>query len=134
MYLKFSRFELIFVFTFLVSLGAISIASSKQESPHGGIIKEADGYFIEVKNAAKNFNVYLLNNKMEPIGTKNITGKAQFFFPDSTDLEMNLKPMNDKAFNCVPPPGYYASKITFNIMGKTVSARFPSQNTVVLKE
>lgn len=105
-----------------------------QESPSRGSIKEADGYYIEVKSAGNNLNVYLLNNKKEPLGTKNITGKVLFFFPDSTEIDINLKSFNENVFTCVAPPGYYACKITFNVFGKSVSANFPTQSPVVMKQ
>jgi hypothetical protein len=59
---------------------------------------------------------------------------VQFFFPDSTDIEINLKSFNENAFTCVAPPGYYACKVTFNILGKPVSANFPTQSPVVMKQ
>lgn len=135
MYLKFNRFDSILLLFILISLGTFSIASSsKQEDPKRGMIKEADGYYIEIKNTNRNFNAYLLNSEKEPMSTKNIYAKAQFFFPDSTDLEIDLKPFNKVAFTCIPPPGYYGCKITFNIMGKSVSAKFPSQTPIVLMD
>ena len=135
MYLKFNRFDSILILVLLVSLGTFSIASSsKQEDTKRGMIKEADGYYIEMKSTNKSFNAYLLNTQKVPVRTNNITAKAQFFFPDSTDLEIDLKPFNEVAFTCVPPPGYYGCKITFNVMGKSVSANFPSQTTIVLKD
>jgi hypothetical protein len=134
MSLKFNRLGLVFVLTFLTMMGGMSLALSKQENPHGGSIKEADGYYIEVKSAGKNLNIYLLNNKKEPIGTKNITGKVLFFFRDSTDIDINLKAINENAFTCFAPPGYYACKVTFNILGKSVSANFPTQSPVVMRQ
>lgn len=125
---------MIFVPAFLITLGGIAMVRSKQTNPHGGVIKAADGYFIEMKNAGKNFQVYLLNKKLEPLGTKNIIGEVRFFFPDSTDIDINLKPYGENAFMCMAPPGYYACKVSFNIMGKSISAKFQAQNMIVLKE
>ncbi len=120
--------------TFLISLGGISLALTKQESPHGGIIKDAEGYFIEMKSSGKNLSIYLLNKKYQSIGTKNVMGKAQFFLSDSTSIDIPLKRLNENAFTCVAPSGYITCKVTFNVMGKSVSAKFPAQNLVVLKD
>lgn len=133
MFLRFSRLDIVYSLTFLIALGGISMTVSKQEKPREGTIKEADGYYIEIKTAGKNFNAYLLNTKKKPLGTKNITGKAQFFFPDSTDIDITLKPYDRNAFTCVAPPGYYACKVSFNVMGRSVSAKFPTQSPVVSK-
>ncbi|HWY12635.1 MAG TPA: hypothetical protein VN026_14980 [Bacteroidia bacterium] len=124
------------VFLLFGALGLVSFMMSPQQTqgPHGGTLKKAEGYFIEMKNFEKVLSVYLLNEKLRSVDTKAITGEVKLFFPDSTDLILQLKHSYDNMFTCKLPGDYFSCKITFNVGGKPVMATFENSGQIVLKK
>jgi len=131
---KFYRPNMIFVILLFSTLGMISLVFSRPQSPHGGTLKKAGDYYIEMKNADRLFNAYLLTKKLKPINTKDIFGVVKFHLPDSTDIDIQLKPFAKDGFSCESPVGFYSCKITFNVVGTSVSAQFANPTQIVLKK
>ena len=121
---------------FLLTITALlALNSPPPQGPHGGIVKNAEGYYIEMKNNPDtSFVSYLLNKKLKTVSSKGISGEVKFFSPDSTTLNVQLKPGDKNAFTAKPPLGFYACKITFNVFGKSLSATFEKQNQTALKK
>ena len=112
-----------------------SMTMSSPEGPHGGIIKKAEDYHIEIKNSPDTlFFAYLLNKKLNPISNKGISGDARFFFPDSTVFNVRLEPIAEDAFKASTISGFYACKVNFNVFGKSVSAVFEKQQQIVRRK
>jgi hypothetical protein len=103
--------------------------------PHGGIVKEADEYNIEMKNIYPNIYTFLLNKKNKPIVNKKISCEISFVLPNNTVINSQLKPFNEDGF--VMESGglnFSSCRIFFNVLGKTVSADFESENPIVEKK
>jgi hypothetical protein len=113
-----------------VAISLISSKNSQEKGPHGGIVKKADNYFIEMTNPGKFFFAYLLDKNSKTISNKGISGDVKFFLPDSSIFDVQLKPSADDAFTGEGIPGYSSCKITFNIFGRSISAKF--ENTLLI--
>ncbi len=103
------------------------------QGPHGGIVKKADNYFIEITNPDKFFFVYLLDKNSKTISNKGISADVKFFLPDSSIFNVQLKPSADDAFTGSGVPEFYACRVTFNVFGKSVSAKFENMASVAKK-
>jgi len=100
--------------------------------PHGGTVQQVEKYQIEMKNPFPNFYAYLLDNKSKPISNKSISCNVRFFFPDNTSMDAELKQFGDDGFSLESATAkFYACRITFNVFGKNVSARFESESAIV---
>lgn len=66
----------------------------KIEPPHGGIIKEAGKYHIEIVMdpmvVKEKLNVYILKASLKPIQVKGITGKTSIHYSNGTSTEIQL--------------------------------------------
>jgi|ERR1700741_235277 len=124
----------LFVFLFFYTVGMISLILSRPQGPHGGVIKKAGDYFIEMKNSETVFNAYLLNQKLEPVNIQNVFGEVKFIFPDSTDMLIQLRQEENDVFVCDPPKGFFTCKVTFTIIGKSVSAKFVNSIQTAFKK
>lgn len=103
--------------------------------PHGGKIKKADQYHIELKSDDNFIYTYLLDSRKRTMSSKNVTCSARFFLPDSTDLVIALKPFGDNGFTGEHITGYRVCKITYVIDVETkVSAMFDSPKLVAEKQ
>lgn len=100
--------------------------------PHGGELKQAENFKIELKSSFPNFYTYLLDQKLKPVKNKGITCEIKFFFPDDTSADLILKPFQDDGFILELGKTVYNSCIvTFNVFGKSVSAKFEKENSIV---
>ena len=122
-------------FFLLTVIFLISMTGSLPQGPHDGVLKKAEGFYIEMKNNPDtSFFAYLLNKKLKTISNKGISGEVKFFFPDSTVLNAELKPAARNAFTAKPVSGFYGCKITFVVFGKSVSALFEKENQTAQKK
>src|ERR1700739_4231650 len=126
--------NILVAFMLLTVLGIFSfVASGNKQGPHGGIVKKADNYFIEMKCAENFLYTYLLNDRLKTVDATDLMCEVKFSFPDSTDIRSQLKPNNDDGFICPAPIGFFSCKITFVAIGKSVSAEFLNPIQVVNK-
>jgi len=102
--------------------------------PHGGTMKQVENYNIEMKNTYGNFYTYLLDNKQNPIGNKGISCGVKFFYADNTNVEVLLKPLGEDCFFTETTTPFQTCRITFNVFGKKVSARFENEVPMVKKK
>jgi hypothetical protein len=103
----------------------------RQEGPHGGVVKKAGTYFIEVTNSEIDFSAYLLNKKMKSITGEDIKAEAKFFLTDSTTLTLPLTRGPQEAYSCQMTANYYICKVMFNVSGQEVSAKFENPAQIV---
>jgi len=125
------------IFSFILLFVGISLISSnafQTKGPHGGMIKAADNYFIEVTNPDKLFFAYLLDKDSKAISNKGISGDIKYFLPDSSIFDVQLKPSGDDAFSGEGIRGFYYCKVTLNVFGKPVSARFENTTLIARKK
>jgi len=128
---KLLRPHFFFVILFFVMAVLVAGVASKKQGPHGGVVKRAENYFIEMKSADRKLYVYLLEKGLKTISNKGLLAEADFFFPDSTVQNVPLKPENYEAFVCETPLNYHACKITFKVAGKLVFAKFNNPLKIV---
>jgi hypothetical protein len=115
----------------LVSLGVFQTTTF---GPHGGIVKPAGSYQIEMKNPYGNLYAYLLDVESKPIRNKRITCSVRYYFPDNTTTDVDLKPYGEDGFTTETTIKFYLCKVTFNLQGKSVSAKFENENPIVQKD
>lgn len=129
------RTKIMYALFLLTILTLLSLVAPTSVGPHGGIVKKAEGFYIEMENNPDTtFFAYLLNKKLKTISNKGISGEVKFFFPDSTALNVELKPAPGNAFTAKPVPGFNSCKITFLVFGKSVSAPFEKESQTAQKK
>lgn len=118
-----------------VTAAFISIdKSSEAKGPHGGKLKRAGEFNIELKTSYPDFYAYLLDKKYGSTSNKGITCEIKFMFPDSTFQDISLKPYQEDGFKMVSTvSGYYSYRVVFNVSGKYISANFEDDNVIVHK-
>lgn len=126
----------IIFFIVLILLAAIFISTktifAKDLGPHGGRVEKAETHNIEVKTDYNHFYAFLLTTTNEPISNKNITCDIRYYLLDGSNLDMPLKPFGDDAFSIdYLAHNYNSFKITFQVDGKPVSAKFENDNVLV---
>ena len=103
--------------------------------PHGGVVKQAGMYNIELKNSYPNLYAFLLDNRQRPISNKGISCDGKLIFADSTSSIILFKPFWEDGFSMkLGSIRYYACRINFNVSGKVVSALFDNDNLIAPKK
>lgn len=128
----------IIILTLLIIAAFILISLrlfQSSDGPHDGKVKKANEYYIEMKNPDSNLYAFLLDKNLKPLSNKEITCKATLFYPDNTSSEAEMTRFGADGFFTESIVRYYFScTITFNISGKTVSARFDNETLFVSKK
>lgn len=127
------------LFSVMILAGAILVYSfSAQQAtpgPHGGRLKQAENYNIEMKMVHPNLYTYLLDQKLQSISNKGVSCGAKLFFYDNTSVDVPLKPLGEDGF--IMESGvtdFHSCRITFNLYGKTISTRFENESAIVQKK
>ena len=130
-----SKLILTLFFLFIASL-IISLAFIQYDlGPHGGTVKNAGVYNIELKNSYPIFYVFLLDRNHMPIKNYGITCDAKFIYQDTTSYKKALMPYSDDGFYSeYTSSGFNFCKINFNIRGRIVSAIFENDISIVNKK
>lgn len=114
-----------------VTLTSLNVFQTSM-GPHDGIVKKAENYNIEMKSSYGNFYAYLLDEKCKPLSNKKIFCEVRFFYPDKTSADIQLKPFGSDGFTIASTViEFYSCKITFNVLGKSVVAKFENENQIV---
>ncbi len=126
------------IIVILIILTAITLLISpatyySDYGPHGGIVKPTGDYQIEMKHTFGNLYAYLLTKKSTPINNKRISCSVRYYFPDNTTTEVDLKPYEEDGFMAETTIRFYSCKVTFNLPGKSVSAKFENEKPIVRK-
>lgn len=103
--------------------------------PHGGRLRQAEKYNIEMKVVHPNLYIYLLDQKLQPISNKGVSCEAKLFFYDNTSVDVPLKPFGEDGF--IMESGitdFHSCRITYNLYGKILSTRFENENAIVQKK
>ena len=99
--------------------------------PHGGTVKTAGIYNIEMKNSYPNLYAFLLDSRLRPMSNKGISYEVRFNFADSSTSIIPLKPFWEDGFSMkLGSLRYNTCRINFNVSGKIVSAQFENDNLV----
>ena len=124
-----------------LSLKSISMLSQNNmgtrevTAPHGGKIKAAKDYFIELIFSSEKTYVYLLDKRTKPINNAGIKGRVIFQSFDSTLTTAELIPYQTDGFiTKTSVPAYTVCTIYFEFGGKTISAVFDNSDTIADKK
>jgi hypothetical protein len=121
-----------FVVLFFLACSLVAYVASKPQGPHGGIVRKADDFFIEIKNEESLFSAWLLTKKLKTVKSTELVAETNFFFPDGTDLLVTMQnEKKDNGFTCQVPPGFIACQVKFNFEGKIITARFDNPLKIV---
>lgn len=120
-----------FIVLFFLTIALVAHVVTKEQGPHNGELKKTGGYVIEMKCIEKKFSVYLLDKKLKTLSNEEMTANVDFLFPDSTTMNMVLRPEGKEAFVCEVPSDFFSCKVNFNRQGKAISAKFGSPVKIV---
>lgn len=126
---------IIIVFLILLALFLISINFFQSPfGPHGGRVKTAGEYNIEMKNVYPNIYTFLLDKDYKPIKNKEILCEIHFILPDNTKINSQLKPFEEDGFIMeLGELNFSTCRVFFNVHGKSVSAGFENEKPIAKK-
>ena len=130
------KLKIIFIALFLLITFTLIAIRLMQPAigPHGGIVREAGQYHIEIRSEYTCLYVFLLDGKTVPIPNRGILCELRVLFPDNTDTRLLLKPYGtDGFFIRLGSQRFQTYKICFNVFGENVSTEFNTENLVVQK-
>jgi hypothetical protein len=130
-----TKFILITIVIIVIALVLIAQNFPGQSiGPHGGTVKQAESYCIEVKNPPGVFYAYLLDKKLKAVSNKGISCEVIFYAVDNSTSNVVLKPDGADAFYTENITPYESCRVTFNVFGKSVSAKFQNETLMVKKQ
>ena len=119
---------LLVITTAFISMGKFQVTTG----PHGGRLEQAEKFNIETNASYSEFYAYLLDKQYKPVSNIGVTCKIRFLFPDSTNIEVSLKPYQEDGFRIESSvSGYHSYRVIFHAFGENISAKFENQITIV---
>lgn len=132
------RAKTIIIIVFLILLALFLISQNLLQptsGPHGGKVKPAGEYHIEMKNVYPNIYTFLLDKKNKPIKNKGILCEINFILPNHTVINSQLKPFREDGFTMeLGELNFSSCRVFFNVYGKSISAGFENENPIVQKK
>jgi hypothetical protein len=119
-----------YAIAFLLLFTSITtVFGHEEKGPHGGVMKDAGNYHIELLVRDGKMTVYLLDEKANAISTSGITGTAILQFADQTSATVQLTSTKE-AFEVKNEKSsqYTVAIISFKINGKSISAKFNNKS------
>lgn len=89
--------QLILLFVLIFAIGTV-----KAQSLHGGQVKPAGDYYIEVVNCSGYLEVYVYAPGMYPLRNSSFYGQVDLFYPDSSCVTEKLFPYSNDRFTAEP--------------------------------
>ena len=95
-------------------------------APHGGVVRSASPYHMELVQHPTELLVYLLGPKMSAVPNKGTTGTVMVQTVDNKTSSLTLAPAGDDHFGTQLPTGtkVRTAIVTLQADGKTISTRF----------
>lgn len=128
----------IIIITLLIIAALILISLrlfQSSEGPHGGTVKPAGEYYIEMKNPGGGMYAFLLNKDLKPISNKGITCRARLLHTDRAVTDVKLSFFGSDGFFVELIPRYYVtSTVIFTLPDKELSAEFENEVLFVDKK
>lgn len=129
--------KIIIVIILLILFAVLTISiyiKGGKTGPHGGVVKKAEKYNIELKTSTQYLYAFLLDEKNNPILNKGISCEACLTFSNDTKITYILLPYKNDGFMMENmSPGFSSCKIIFNVFGKSEFADFENENTIATK-
>jgi heavy metal-binding protein len=99
------------------------------ESPHGGMLKTAGKYQIELvvnmMQKEDKITVYLLTKSGKTLSTQDVTGTIMFMYKDGTDVTETLVAKGDNRFVAqLKTMDSFSAMVSLKVKGKTIGANF----------
>lgn len=116
-------------FTLLIAGSATSIAQTKtheHKAVHGGTVKEASGYHVEMVKNETNLSFFLMDGKNKILTNKEISGTATFEFFNKMKATVPLTKNKKSVFSVsIPKANNFAyCTVSFLIKDKNIIATF----------
>lgn len=95
-------------------------------APHGGVVRSASPYHMELVQHSDELHIYLLGAKMSAVPNKGTTGTVMVQTADNKMSTVTLAPAGDDHFSAKLPAGakVRTAIVTLNADGKTINTRF----------
>ena len=95
-------------------------------APHGGVVRSASPYHLELVPQADRLDIYLLGAQMSAVSNKGTTGSVMVQTADNKTSTVPLAPAGDDHFSAALPTGakVRTAIVTLNAAGKTINVRF----------
>ena len=95
-------------------------------APHGGVVRSASPYHMELVRQATSLDIYLLGTKMSAVPNKGATGSVMVQLANNTTSTVPLALAGDDHFSAKLPTGakVRTAIVTLNADGKTINGRF----------
>ena len=95
-------------------------------APHGGVVRSASPYHMELVPKAASLDIYLLGTKMSAVPNKGTTGSVMVQTADNKTSTVPLALAGDDHFSAALPSGakVRTAIVTLNAAGKTINVRF----------
>ncbi|MDR6563738.1 MULTISPECIES: hypothetical protein [unclassified Arcicella] len=114
----------------LVLISSLSIFAQKENhkhsSPHGGIVKSAGDYHLEIKTSSGMLMVYLLDGNEKSLAIGNATANATLQTEDGQVVTLALPSNKKDGFMAMIDKNkkFHKAIITVSFNGKTANATF----------
>ena len=95
-------------------------------APHGGVVRSASPYHMELVPQAASLDIYLLGAKMSAVPNQGTTGSVMVQLANNTTSTVPLALAGDDHFSAKLPTGakVRTAIVTLNAAGKTINVRF----------
>ena len=95
-------------------------------APHGGVVRSASPYHMELVRQTASLDIYLLGTKMSAVPNKGATGSVMVQLANNTTSTVPLALAGDDHFSAKLPTGakVRTAIVTLNADGKTINGRF----------
>jgi hypothetical protein len=117
-----------FALSFILAATSATLSFAQDhhhKSPHGGEVKDAGGYHIEMVKTKTTLNFYLLGSDEKP-SDKKATGKVEFEFSNKTKSTSALTTGEGGSLKVDLPKANIVdfANVTLTVDGKEISAKF----------
>lgn len=121
------------IFLALISFISIGWLNFQQENPgpHNGTVKPAGNYNIEMNSPFGHLYTWLLDGDYAPIVNNGISCEVRLYFPDNTTTDIKLTPFGEDGFTAKTATDFQSCRITYDVMGKKISAKFDNDYVIV---
>jgi hypothetical protein len=127
---KMKTTKLIILSFILLMAGTASFAQFKFKAPHGGFLKKAGSYHIEMVQSESKLTFYLLDAKGKTLSNKSVKGSVLYEFFNKSKATSSLT--NDKKNGFIvdiPKASVFTyCTVTLVVKGKNISAKFINDN------
>jgi hypothetical protein len=116
------------IITLLTFCAQIVSAQQNGFGPHGGRLKTAGTYKIELFGCNDHIEVYLFDRDTNAISNNNVSGSVEFFYSGQATLNCPLVHYGMDGFTAkIPANTFLYSKPTFNMNNVIVTEKFENE-------